>query len=81
MSMLKVKNDVKLVNLFIQARSTCLPRPSLPVYPGPVNLFTQAWIFFEIWKNTLENIDFPWISPFKGSPGLGTITIRSALKS
>ena len=23
--------------------STCLPRPDLPVYPGLVNLFTQAW--------------------------------------
>ena len=38
----KVKNDVKMVNLFTQARSTCLPWPSLPVYPGLVYLFTQG---------------------------------------
>ena len=31
---LKVKNDVKMANLFTQARSTCLPRPGQPVYPG-----------------------------------------------
>ena len=43
MSMLKVKNDVKMANLFTQARSTCLPRPGQPVYPGLVYLFTQAW--------------------------------------
>ena len=43
MSMLKLKNAVKMVNLFTQARSTCLPWPSLPVYPGLVNLCTQAW--------------------------------------
>ena len=43
MSVLKLKNDVKMVNLFTQARSTCLPWPSLRVYLGLVNLFTQAW--------------------------------------
>ena len=43
MSMLKLKNDVKMVNLFTEARSTCLPWPSLLVYPGLANLFTQAW--------------------------------------
>ena len=42
-NMLKLKNDVKMANLSTQARSTCLPWPSLPVYPGLVNLFTQAW--------------------------------------
>ena len=43
MSVLKLKNDIKMANLFTQARSTCLPWPSLPAYPGLVNLFTQAW--------------------------------------
>ena len=80
MSMLKVKNDVKMVNLFTQALSTCLPWPSQPVYPGLVYLFAQAWIFSR-YGDTLENIDFAWISSFKGVPGLGTITVRSALKS
>ena len=42
-SMLKLKNDVKMVNLFTQARSTCLPWPSLPDYIGLVYLFAQAW--------------------------------------
>ena len=43
MSVLKLKNDVTMANLFTQARSTCLPWPTLPVYPGLVYLFTQAW--------------------------------------
>ena len=43
MNMLKLNNDVKMANLFAQARSTCVPWPSLPVYPGLANLFTQAW--------------------------------------
>ena len=43
MSVLKLKNDVKMANLSTQARSTCLPWPSLPVYPGLVYLCTQAW--------------------------------------
>ena len=51
MSVFKLKNDVKIANLFIQAWSTCLPRPGLPVYPGLVYLFTQAWIFFKIWRH------------------------------
>ena len=29
--------------MFTQASSTCLPRHGLPVYPGLVYLFTQAW--------------------------------------
>ena len=56
MSISKVKNDVKMVNLFTQARSTCLPwpsqpvyqawstcvpRPGLPVYLGLLHLFTR----------------------------------------
>ena len=95
MSVLKLKNDVEMANLFVQARSTCylglvylctqawptcLPRPGLPVYPGLVYLFTQAWIFSR-YGNTLQNIHFAWISSFMGSPELGTITMRSALKS
>ena len=43
MSVSKLKNDVKIVNLFTQAQSTCLPWPSLPVYIGLVYLFTHAW--------------------------------------
>ena len=41
-SMLKLKIDVKMVNLFTQTRSTCLPWPGLPVYPSLIYLFTQA---------------------------------------
>ena len=44
-----------MANLFTQARSTCLSWPGQPVYPGPVNLFTQAWMFFEIWKHTRKH--------------------------
>ena len=66
MNMLKFKNDIKMVNLFTQAQSTCLPRPGLPVYIGLDHLFTQTWStclprpgllvysgldFFEIWKH------------------------------
>ena len=62
----KIEKNGKMANLFTQARSTCLPRPGLPVYPGLVYLFTQAWStclprpgqpvypgldFFEIWKH------------------------------
>ena len=43
MNMLKFKKDIKMANLFTQARSTCLPWPSLPVYQGLANLFIQAW--------------------------------------
>ena len=43
MSVLKLTNYFKMANLFTQARSTCLPWPSLPVYPGLAKLFTQAW--------------------------------------
>ena len=43
MSVLELKNDIKMANLLTQARSTCLPWPSLPVYPGLVNLLTLAW--------------------------------------
>ena len=42
-SVLKLKNDFKMVYLYTQARSTWLPWPSLPVYPGLVYLCTQAW--------------------------------------
>ena len=76
MGVSKLKNDVKMVNLFNQARSTCLPWPSLLVYPGLANLFTQAWStclprpgIFSRFRDTLENIDFVWISSFIGSPG------------
>ena len=43
MSMLKLQNDLKIPELFTQTRYTCLPRPSLLVFPGLVYLFTQAW--------------------------------------
>ena len=72
-----------LVNLLTQASSTRLSRPGLPVYPGLIYLFTQARSKRggRADGDMLENIDFVWISSFMGSPGLGTITMRSALKS
>ena len=74
------------VYLFTQAWSTCLPWPGQLVYPGLVNLFTQAWsttepcIFLQ-YGNILENMHFASISSSTGSPGLETITMRTALKS
>ena len=77
-SMLKLKDYVKMANLFTQARSTCLPWPSLPVYPGLANLFTEAWStclprpgFFSRYGNTLENINFSWFRHLRDSQGSG----------
>ena len=65
------------VYLFAQASSTCLPRPGLPAF----NTHASSKRDGRTGGDILENIDFVWISSFMGSPGLGTITIRSALKS
>ena len=61
-----MNNVISLVYLCLQAWSTCLCRPGLPVYPRLVNLFTQAWStclprpgqpvcpgleFFKIWRH------------------------------
>ena len=52
----------------------------LPVYPGLIYLFYIGLVFFTIWKH-IENIHFASILSFLGSPGIETITMRSALKS
>ena len=70
-----------LVYLFAQASSTSLPRPGLPAFNTHASSKRGARAGGRTGGDIFENMDVVWISSFMGSPGLGTITIRSALKS
>ena len=91
MSMFIMKDDVKsaskLPNVRISLRNEHFQNaargPLKYLGPGP-SAPNFANVHFEKTKeggDPMETIHFTPISSFKGFPGLGTITIRSALKS
>ena len=91
MSMLKLKNDVKSASrlrMYVSAQEMNIFKmrragPLSTWAPGPARRILKMFISKKTKEggDPMEAIHFTPISSFMGSPGLGTITIRSALKS